>query len=230
MKRVVRLLGIACAIAASGLCAAEPSQPAEATVDGEVKVGAHFFFIPAGENYGERGLLGKVLAVDGKWVKIEELISVSKPRRMWINRDQVGAIWQGDETAVKHAENARDKPGVREEGSPDGNAEIRKLLEERLVVVTRTYELMRAAFERGEASLETVLNAQRQMLESRLELCPTKAERIAVHKELVQVAQQLVDAMTHLVQSHEATQSQLLAAQANQLSARIELLRAQQGE
>ena len=76
------------------LTGADQQPEKKAWLQGELKVGERFWFIRAGESYVERGFPGKVLAIDGDWVKVEEINLLGENRTMWINLKHVGAIWK----------------------------------------------------------------------------------------------------------------------------------------
>jgi outer membrane protein TolC len=105
------------------------------------------------------------------------------------------------------------------------NDELRKLVQERVTVVTQMYELTAAAYRQGAASLSEVSEARRALLAARLEAAQTKAERVKVLEEMVTLAEQTRDVTQRLVDSGEANQLKALQAKADLLTARINLER-----
>src|SRR5262245_18737632 len=69
--------------------------------------------------------------------------------------------------------------------SPATTVEIRKLVQERVAIVTKVYELTAAAYKQGATSLSELSEAQRALLAARLDAAESKAERLKVLEEMV---------------------------------------------
>jgi hypothetical protein len=73
-----------------------------------------------------------------------------------------------------------------------------KLLEDRRSVLQQVVELQRASYHRGEAKFDSVLLANKELMESELELAERPAQRIEIYERLVKTMQEMEDVLHRL--------------------------------
>ncbi len=66
---------------------------------------------------------------------------------------------------------------------PPENDAVKALLKERVVALAKIHDLTLQGFKGGQISYEKVLAAQTALLNGKLDLCETNAERVRVHEE-----------------------------------------------
>lgn len=103
---------------------------------------------------------------------------------------------------------------------------VKVLLKERVEVLTKIHDMMLTAYQGGETSLDKVLAAHVALLNGKLDLCETKAERVKVHEGMVQVVEELVKHVRKLVEGGHASRVDALKAEVQLLDARVGLERA----
>lgn len=109
---------------------------------------------------------------------------------------------------------------------PGGNTKVRELQKERLALLRQLADQLTAANKRGETSVASVLEAQREVLAAELELCETGKERFAVLEKRVELAKEIEKATEKAVEARAVSAADLLRAKANRLQAEIELEKA----
>lgn len=109
---------------------------------------------------------------------------------------------------------------------PPENDAVKALLKERVVALAKIHALTLEGFKGGQISYEKVLAAQTALLNGKLDLCETPAERVKAHEEMVKLAEEMVTAVRKLVEVKQATNIDLLKAEVQLLEARIGLERA----
>jgi hypothetical protein len=108
---------------------------------------------------------------------------------------------------------------------PADSPQVKQLLKERLAILTTIYEERSQAHKQGLMSLDRVQDAQQALLEAKLELCETKAQRLAIHEEFVSLARQTAQVVEALAKAAEVPHDQLLSARLRLLEAQIRLER-----
>lgn len=103
------------------------------------------------------------------------------------------------------------------------DTEIKKLQKERLATAVKTYEMAKASFESGQSGYGEVAGAHTALLNARLEVCDTKADRIQVRGEMVQTAKQMTEHVKAQLDSGNTGTIELLKAQAQLLDVQIGL-------
>lgn len=109
---------------------------------------------------------------------------------------------------------------------PPENDAVKALLKERVVALARIHDLTLQGFKAGEISYDKVLAAQTALLNGKLDLCETNAERVKAHEDMVKLAEEMVAAVRKLVEVKNATSLDLLKAEVQHLEARIGLEKA----
>lgn len=109
---------------------------------------------------------------------------------------------------------------------PQENDAVKALLKERVAALAKIHDLTLAGFKGGQISYEKVLAAQSALLNGKLDLCETNAERVKAHEEMVKLAEEMVTAVRKLVEVKQATTIDLLKAEVQLLEAKIGLERA----
>lgn len=109
---------------------------------------------------------------------------------------------------------------------PPENDAVKALLKERVVALAKIHDLTLQGFKGGQISYEKVLAAQTALLNGKLDLCETNAERVKAHEEMVKLAEEMVTAVRKLVEVKQATNIDLLKAEVQLLEAKIGLERA----
>ena len=104
------------------------------------------------------------------------------------------------------------------------------MLKERLTILTTIYEERSRAHKQGLMSLDKVHDAQQALLEAKLDLCDTKAQRLAIHEEFVSLARQTAEVVEALAKAAEVPHTELLSARLRLLEAQIRLERAKAGQ
>lgn len=102
--------------------------------------------------------------------------------------------------------------------------EIGKILRERLAVLQEAATPHREGYRSGTTSLSATLAADQAVLEAELELVSSAAERVGIRKRRLENAEMLEKAVEALVKAAEAPRMDLLAARANSLRAKADLL------
>jgi len=112
----------------------------------------------------------------------------------------------------------------QERRSADKPTRVNELLSERESVLVQVSKLQRAAYERGEASLDSVLASETDVLLAKLELADTAEQRIAIRESLVDAARQLEEAAKRLFEAGQCSQVDTLKAKALRLRAEADLI------
>ena len=102
--------------------------------------------------------------------------------------------------------------------------EVEKTLKERLSLLQEAAKLQRQVYQSGQASLSSVVSADRAVLDAELELAPTSAERLKVREAILKNAETLEQMVEQLVKTAQATHLELLTARAHRLRAKADLL------
>jgi outer membrane protein TolC len=107
--------------------------------------------------------------------------------------------------------------------TPD--AELQRLLQERIAILTKMSEFASAAHRQGAMSLSEVLESRRMLLSAKLDGAESKAERVKVLEEIVKLAEQTQAMTEQRAKSAEVSQLQVLKAKADVLEVKIKLQR-----
>lgn len=113
----------------------------------------------------------------------------------------------------------------QESKSDDSKKRVNELLQERLTVLDQIAKLQRKLYEQGEASIDSVLTAETEVLVGKLELATTRDERIAIRESLVEISRQLEAIAKKTVEAAEGAQSDVLKAKALRLRSEADLIR-----
>ncbi len=106
------------------------------------------------------------------------------------------------------------------------NDPVKTLQKERLTALQKIYDLSHHAFKGGSLPLDQVLSAHLALLNGKLDLCETNAERITVYEEMVQVAEEFLKSVRKLAEARQLTARDVLKAEVQLLDARIGLEKA----
>jgi outer membrane protein TolC len=108
---------------------------------------------------------------------------------------------------------------------PSAKADLARVLRERLETLQEAAGLQRRSYERGESSLEAVIAVDLEVLQARLELAGSAAERVQIRREMLETARGLEKAANELFKAAQATRLDVLRAKASRLRAEADLLR-----
>ena len=111
----------------------------------------------------------------------------------------------------------------KKEAKPPQSDPVKALLKERLAALRKIYDLSQQAFKGGSLPLDQVLSAHLALLNGRLDLCETNAERIKAYEEMVQVAEELSKSVRTRAEAKQLTALDALKAEAQLLDVRIGL-------
>lgn len=103
------------------------------------------------------------------------------------------------------------------------------LLQERLVVLQEIVSLRRRAYELGEATPESFLSAEKDLLTAKLELTSQPAERLVILPDLFENARRLEDLVAAEAKTSQRPRVDLLVARAARLKAEADLAGAGEG-
>lgn len=126
-------------------------------------------------------------------------------------------------TSFSFAQQQRKSDGV------DGRS-LSALIEEREQTLQKLVEITRVRYERGNASLDSLVAAERLLLDARLDSATTVRERIAIMESQLQLATHRENMVAKRVENAELSPSDLMTAKASRLTAQIALLRERQGQ
>lgn len=101
--------------------------------------------------------------------------------------------------------------------------EAEKKLQERLAVLEEIARLELVAFRMGQTSYLSVLVAQRELVQAKLEQTKDPIKRIEILSEQVRLANELEEAVQRLVEAGQAGRVDLLKAKAARLKAEADL-------
>jgi hypothetical protein len=104
----------------------------------------------------------------------------------------------------------------------------REALEKRRAVLFQLVKIQTEAYRQGKASLEGMVEAHQELVQVELELATTDDDRVKLLEESVQLARDLEKIATARYQAAEASQGDVLKAQAARLRAETDLLRQRQ--
>lgn len=107
----------------------------------------------------------------------------------------------------------------------DAKADAKELLRERLRLLGEVARLQREAYSQGEATFDAVVSAEFEVLNARLELAATAAERITIRGAMLDSAIQLEKIVAQLLKEGQATPIDVLRAKCLRLRAKADLLR-----
>lgn len=102
---------------------------------------------------------------------------------------------------------------------------IRDLMNEREQVLQKLVDVAKAQYEQGNASLDSVISAERELLDAKLDSATTRGERIAIRESQLKLAQLRERKVAKLVEFADGSPRDLMTAKANRLTAQIQLLR-----
>lgn len=102
---------------------------------------------------------------------------------------------------------------------------IKVLLQERLAVVEKIHQLTVEKYKSGNANFDEVGQSAIAVLNARLELAESRHERLRILEEMISTAADLKDVATTLARAAEATQVDVLMAEAQLLQFEIALER-----
>jgi outer membrane protein TolC len=111
---------------------------------------------------------------------------------------------------------------------PATNASIVELLHKRHAVLSQLAKVQTEAYRHGNASIEAVIKAHQELLGVELELAKTDDERINLFEKAIQMARDLEQIAATKYKSGNASQADVLMAEADGLKAQTELLRERQ--
>lgn len=109
---------------------------------------------------------------------------------------------------------------------PKSDSQVKALQQERLLILQKCYDLSIQIYDRGDLPYDKVQAAHLALLNGKLDLCETNAERSKVHKESIKVNETLVSSMRKLAEAKEATHLDVLKAEVGLLDAWISLEKA----
>jgi len=105
------------------------------------------------------------------------------------------------------------------------DSKVKKLLTERLATLRELVKVTDAEYRVGKASFDRVQQAQRALLNARIELCESDKERIMVLEDMVSLAREHEKIAAQRYKTGVATQSDVLLATAARLEVEITLER-----
>lgn len=106
------------------------------------------------------------------------------------------------------------------------NDPVKTLQKERLTALQKIHDESRRAYKGGQLPLDQVLSAHLALLNGKLDLCETHAERVKVHEEMVQVAEEFLKSVRKLAEAKQVSNLDVLKAEVQLLDARIGLEKA----
>ena len=108
---------------------------------------------------------------------------------------------------------------------------VRELLEKRLTVVTKIHEWALKQYETGmDGDYLDVLESRLVVLDARLEMCRTKAERVAVLQETVETREKMLELVKTRASAATASQIDVLKAEVSLIEAQIGVEKAKASE
>ena len=111
---------------------------------------------------------------------------------------------------------------ARQNGKQDEAATL-SLMQEREKVLQALVDLERQKFELGESTLENIIDAERELLEAKLESATTKQERIAIREAALKLARERELRVSRRVEQGDLSPGSVLRAKADRLRADIDL-------
>lgn len=111
---------------------------------------------------------------------------------------------------------------------PGDGESLSALMQEREQTLQKLVDIARTKYKHGEASLDFLVAAERELLDAQLDSATTARERIVILESQLRVATQHEDRMAKLVENADASPSDLMTAKANRLTAQIALLQERQ--
>jgi hypothetical protein len=106
------------------------------------------------------------------------------------------------------------------------SAEIKTLLVQRRDHLRKAVTAMRAEFEAGRRTLQSVFGTMKQLRDAELELARTPAERQAAHLELFKAAVEIDELLLVAFEAGRVSPTEFHAVRAERLKAEIDLRRA----
>lgn len=112
----------------------------------------------------------------------------------------------------------------------DQTEQLDELLKQRQVTLRKLVEVVTEEYRRGVSDFEPVVRATDQLIAADLELAKTPKDRIVLLQRRVEVMKGFSAMTKTRFESGQASQSELLSAQAALLDSQIQLAREQDGE
>ena len=109
---------------------------------------------------------------------------------------------------------------------PKADAAVRALQKERLTLLETIHDQALRAYNGGETSFDRVLSAHLALLNGKLDLCETNAERVKVHEDMVKAAEEFQKTVAKLSEAKTVSRIDVLRAEVQRLDARIGLEKA----
>ncbi|QDU89821.1 hypothetical protein Pla175_32170 [Pirellulimonas nuda] len=116
---------------------------------------------------------------------------------------------------------AQQQPGA-------GGPSLAALLNQRQQTLQELVDLARSNHEQGEGSLETLIAAESELLEARLDAATTPQERIAIRRSQLRLAVRLEEGVSALAENGDGAPTDVMKARVGRLNAQVELLREEQ--
>jgi len=105
---------------------------------------------------------------------------------------------------------------------------IATLMKEREQTLLQLVEIAKQSFEQGDGSIDSVIEAERDLLDARLESATTRQERIEIREAQLDLATQQEAKINKLTALGVVSPKDSKTAKVNRLNAEIELLREKQ--
>ena len=124
---------------------------------------------------------------------------------------------------------ADDKAPPENTKNPEtATAKIRRLQLERIEVLRQSVKFVTVAYRQGTLDFERVVSSQRKLLDAKLDMAQTRAERINVLAEQLKLAQQLLEFADQKFRVGLSTQLGVWEAKSAALRIEIELMKLRQ--
>jgi hypothetical protein len=114
---------------------------------------------------------------------------------------------------------------VAQEDSGNGTSEVRKLQTQKLELLQELLDRYKFGYSSGKPVLEEVLAVEQDLLNTRLEMAITRAERVAIRESIVDNRRKLVEARVAGLELGNNPEVDILFAKVERIDAEIALSR-----